>query len=76
MATEVGGTLVELYFGSPERLADGYSGGSGAREKQSRTRRRGGSGGRRGQEGAGPDAAAGVSLVEAAVGDAVGVGEP
>lgn len=37
---------------------------------------KGGSGGRRGQEGAGPDAAGGLSLVEAAVSDAVGVGEP
>lgn len=37
---------------------------------------KGGSGGRRGREGAGPDAAGGVSLVEAAVSDAVGVGEP
>lgn len=37
---------------------------------------KGGSGGRRGQEGAGPQAAGGVSLVEAAVSDAVGVGEP
>lgn len=70
MAAEVGGTLFELYFGSPERLPDGYSDGSGAREKQSRTRRRGV------REGAGPDAAGGVSLVEAAVSDAVGVGEP